>query len=283
MRTSPRESRLSCRRDTRRSPGKPHRHRRVSQFKSFIDIFRNFLLGFAAIALFVGSFIIFNAFKITVAQRTRQLGLLRAVGASTTQVVGSVLLEAAIIGLIASLLGVVFGVGLAAFLRVGFNAVGAALPATSLEVKPQSIIVGLVAGMAVTVASALVPAWKASGVPPIAAMRNVQVTEAPRARPRSRSGLTGGGVALVLTGLLADLHGLAQRFALIGAGALLLFRGRSDAHPVHRSPSRPHPGRADGEDRAGRPASAARTPCAIHRARHRPPPRSRSASRWSRA
>ena len=195
------------------------------QFKSFIDIFRNFLLGFAAIALFVGSFIIFNAFKITVAQRTRQLGLLRAVGASSTQVVSSVLLEAGIIGLIASALGVVFGVGLAAFLRIGFNAVGAALPATSLQVKPQSIIVGLVAGVAVTLASALVPAWKASGVPPIAAMRNVQIAEAPRARAALALGLTGLGVVLVLSGLVVHLHGLAQRFGLIGAGALLLFLG----------------------------------------------------------
>ena len=158
------------------------------QFKSFIDIFRNFLLGFAAIALFVGSFIIFNAFKITVAQRTRQLGLLRALGASGTQVVGSVLLEAAIIGIIASLLGVVFGIGLAAFLRFGFNAVGAALPATNLQVTPQSILVGLAAGVVVTVASALVPAWKASGVPPIAAMRNVQLSEAPGRAPRCRLG-----------------------------------------------------------------------------------------------
>ncbi len=195
------------------------------QFKSFIDIFRNFLLGFAAIALFVGSFIIFNAFKITVAQRTRQLGLLRALGASGTQVVGSVLLEAAIIGIIASLLGVVFGIGLAAFLRFGFNAVGAALPATNLQVTPQSILVGLAAGVVVTVASALVPAWKASGVPPIAAMRNVQLSEAPRARAALSLGLTGLGVALVLTGLLADLPGLAQRFGLIGSGALLLFLG----------------------------------------------------------
>jgi putative ABC transport system permease protein len=195
------------------------------QFKSFVDIFRNFLLGFAAIALFVGSFIIFNAFKITVAQRTRQLGLLRAVGASGTQVVGSVLLEAAVIGVIASLLGALFGVGLAAFLRFGFNAVGAALPATTLQVRPQSLAVGFAAGFLITVASALVPAWRASTVPPIAAMGDVHLSAAPRARAVVATVVSLAGVGLVLTGLLADLHGLAQRFALMGPGALLLFLG----------------------------------------------------------
>ena len=89
-----------------------------------MDIFRNFLLAFAAIALFVGSFIIFNAFKITVAQRTRQVGLLRAVGASGRQVVLSVLLEALFIGLIASIIGIIFGIAFAALLRAGFNALG---------------------------------------------------------------------------------------------------------------------------------------------------------------
>jgi putative ABC transport system permease protein len=195
------------------------------QFKQFVDIFRNFLLAFAGIALFVGSFIIFNAFKITVAQRTRQLGLLRAVGASGSQVVRSVLLEASFIGLVASVIGVVFGVAFAALLRAAFNAAGASLPPTSLQVQPRSIIVGLVVGVLVTFVSALVPAWRASRVPPIAAMHDVQVTGSPRARLAVSVVLAGLGVGMVMLGLLAPLSGLAQRFSLIGFGAILLFIG----------------------------------------------------------
>ena len=195
------------------------------QFKQFVDIFRNFLLGFAAIALFVGSFIIFNAFKITVAQRTRQLGLIRAVGASESQVVRSVLLEAGVIGLAASIIGIGFGIAFAAILRVGFNAFGASLPATSLQITPRSIVIGLVVGLVVTFVAALIPAWKASRVPPIAAMHDIQVAGSPRARLAVSIVLTALGIALVLLGTLAPLGGLAKRFGLIGIGAVLLFLG----------------------------------------------------------
>lgn len=194
------------------------------QFKQFVDIFRNFLLGFAAIALFVGSFIIFNAFKITVAQRTRQVGLLRAVGASGRQVVLSVLLEALFIGLIASIIGIIFGIAFAALLRSGFNALGAALPPTSLQIEPRSIIVGLVVGLVVTLAAALIPAWKASRVPPIAAMRETEIPSARRARLVTSIVIAGLGLVLVLGGLLSS-GGLGQRFLFIGAGAVLLFIG----------------------------------------------------------
>jgi putative ABC transport system permease protein len=205
--------------------GKAASDQESAQFKKFVGIFRDFLLAFAGIALFVGSFIIFNAFKITVAQRTRQLGLLRAVGASGSQIVRSVLLEAGIIGLVASLLGILFGVAIAVLLRWGFNAVGAALPATTLQVKPHSIVLGLCAGIVVTLASAVVPAWKASGVPPIAAMHDVHVEGSPRGRAALSLALTGLGVGLVLAGLMLPLSGLAQRFGLIGLGAVLLFLG----------------------------------------------------------
>lgn len=195
------------------------------QFKVFIDLFRNFLLAFAAIALFVGSFIIFNAFKITVAQRTRQLGLIRAVGASPSQVVRSVLLEAAFIGVAASLIGIAFGIGFAWLLRAGFNAAGASMPPTTLQVAPRSLIVGLAVGVIVTFVAALVPAWRASRVPPMAAMRDVRVAGSPRARLLVSIASTGLGISLVLLGALAPLSGLSQRFGLIGLGALILFLG----------------------------------------------------------
>ncbi len=205
--------------------GKAAAKQSSDQFKQFVDIFRNFLLAFAAIALFVGSFIIFNAFKITVAQRTRQLGLLRAVGASSGQVIGSVLLEALVIGFAASIIGIIFGIAFAALLRVGFNAVGASLPPTSLQIEPRSLIVGLIVGVVVTFVSALVPAWKASRVPPIAAMHDIQVAGSPRARLAVSIVLAALGMALVLFGTLASLSGLSQRFSLIGLGAVLLFLG----------------------------------------------------------
>ena len=194
------------------------------QFKQFVDIFRNFLLGFAAIALFVGSFIIFNAFKITVAQRTRQIGLIRAVGASGRQVILSVILEAFFIGLIASIIGIIFGIAFAALLRAGFNALGASLPATTLQIEPRSIIIGLVVGLVVTLAAAVIPAWKASRVPPIAAMRDTEVPGSPRGRLIASIIIAGLGVLLVLGGLVAS-GGLAAQFTLIGVGAVLLFIG----------------------------------------------------------
>ena len=194
------------------------------QFKAFVHIFRNFLLAFAAIALFVGSFIIFNAFKITVAQRTRQTGLLRAVGASGRQVVLSVLLEAFFIGMVASIIGILFGIVFAALLRAGFNALGASLPATTLQIEPRSIIAGLLVGLVVTLAAALIPAWRASRVPPIAAMRDVQVAGSRVGRLVASIVIGGLGVLLVLGGLLAS-GGLAQRFTFIGLGAVLLFIG----------------------------------------------------------
>ncbi len=194
------------------------------QFKSFVDIFRNFLLAFAAIALFVGSFIIFNAFKITVAQRTRQVGLLRAVGASGRQVILSVLLEAFFIGLVASIVGIIFGIAFAAILRAGFNAVGASLPPTSLQIEPRSVIVGLIVGLVVTMAAAIIPAWKSSRVPPIAAMRETEIPSARVARLVTAIVITTLGVALVLGGLVAS-GGLGQRFLFIGVGAVLLFFG----------------------------------------------------------
>lgn len=194
------------------------------QFKQFIDLFRNFLLVFAAVSLFVGSFIIFNAFRVTVAQRTRQLGLLRAVGASGGQVVRLVMTEALLIGLAASAVGVVAGLGLALLMRAGFNLVGASLPSTGLQVETRSIIVGMVVGMLVTLSAALAPALRASRVSPMAAMRDTPVTQARRSRAIAAALLAAGGAAMVLWGTLSSAD-LSVRFALIGVGAMVLFVG----------------------------------------------------------
>ena len=140
----------------------------VHQALSFIGVF---LLAFAFIALFVGSFVIFNTFSIVVAQRLRELALLRAVGASRRQVLAAVLGESLVIGLLASAVGVAAGIGLAVALKAGLAALGIDLPATGLVVSPRTVIVGLVAGTVVTVVSAISPARRAARIPPVAASR----------------------------------------------------------------------------------------------------------------
>lgn len=194
------------------------------QFKQFIDIFRNALLVFAGVALFVGAFIILNAFQITIAQRRRQIGLLRAVGASSGQVVASVLLEALIIGVAASVVGLLFGIGVAWLLQALFNALGASLPETGFVVNTRTIVVSLAVGIIVTMVAAAGPAVRASSVPPLAALRDVTVTGRHRLRLAVSVLLTVLGIALVLQGTLGDLD-TGPRFTALGVGAMLLFIG----------------------------------------------------------
>ncbi|MEV6210905.1 FtsX-like permease family protein [Kitasatospora sp. NPDC051914] len=128
------------------------------------------LLAFAGISLFVGIFIIANTFTMLVAQRTRELALLRAVGAGRGQVTRSVLIEALLIGIIASVAGLVTGIGIGAGMRAVLDALDAGLPAGSLVVAPATIVVSLVVGVVVTTLSALLPAVRASRIAPVAAM-----------------------------------------------------------------------------------------------------------------
>ncbi|HSN06125.1 MAG TPA: FtsX-like permease family protein [Candidatus Angelobacter sp.] len=142
---------------------------RLATAFQFINIF---LLTFAFIALFVAIFLIFNTFSMLVAQRTRELALLRAVGASRAQVRRSVLAEAFVLGLVAAALGVVGGVVVSLGLRALLTAFGADLPAAPLVIEPRTVVVALVVGVVVTVVSAYVPARRAAVVPPVAAMRD---------------------------------------------------------------------------------------------------------------
>lgn len=128
------------------------------------------LLAFAAIALFVGSFVIFNVFSITVAQRTREFGMLRTLGSSRSQILRSVLIESFLIGLFGSIIGIAVGYGLAAGLSAVLKAVGADLPANALVVLPRTIIASLVVGVGVTMVSSFIPAIRSTRVPPIAAL-----------------------------------------------------------------------------------------------------------------
>jgi len=204
----------------------------VHQALSIIGVF---LLVFAFIALFVGSFVIFNTFSITVAQRLRELALLRAVGASRRQVMASVLGESLVIGIVASAAGLVAGIGLAVALKAGLAALGVDLPATGLVVSPRTVIVGLLAGVVITVVSAISPARRAARIPPVAAMQDVAAEPRhPSVRRTVRGALlVAGGAAVLGTGLFGHA---GNRVGLVGAGAVAVFIGIAILGPFFARP-----------------------------------------------
>jgi putative ABC transport system permease protein len=203
-------------------------------FAEGLGFFRTFLVAFAVIALFVGIFIIYNTFNILVAQRVREMALLRAVGASRRQVLGSVVLEAAVVGLVAGALGLVAGVAIAAGLKALFGAIGFDLPSGSLVVTPTTIVVAFVVGLVVSVLSALVPALRASRVPPVAAMRDVAVD-----RPHSVVRVVAGALLTVISALLIanGLFGdVDNPLLVVGVGALGLVIGIAVLGPLFAGP-----------------------------------------------
>ena len=179
---------------------------------AFLGFLRIFLLGFAGVTLFVGVFLILNTFSILVAQRTRELALLRSLGASRGQVLRSVLVEAVLVGLVAATLGLFAGLGVAALLRAVMQAArGVSLPNAGLTLPVAAIVASYLVGVLVTMVAALLPALRASRVPPVAAMRDAATPDKP---------LT----ALTITGALPALAGAG----LVGAA---LFGGLGDATP----------------------------------------------------
>ena len=134
----------------------------ASDIQEGLGFLNTFLLVFAAVALFVGAFIIFNTFSILVAQRTRELALMRALGASKGQVTRSVLLEAVVVGLIASAVGLGAGVGVAIGLQALFGAFGAGLPSASPVIELRTVIAAFAVGIVVTAVAALMPARRAA-------------------------------------------------------------------------------------------------------------------------
>ncbi len=137
----------------------------------FISFLQTFLLAFAGIALFVGSFVIANSLSITIAQRTREFATLRTIGATNRQILGSVLVEALVVGTVASVVGLFLGLVLAKGLFQLFDAVGFTLPNTGLVFEPRTVVVALAAGIIVTVLASIYPGFRATTVPPIAAVR----------------------------------------------------------------------------------------------------------------
>jgi putative ABC transport system permease protein len=186
------------------------------------------LLAFGGIAVFVGAFIIFNTFSITVAQRTREFGLLRTLGATRRQVLQSVVAEAFAVGLTASILGLIAGLLIAQGLNGLFKALGADLPNAGQVVATRTVVVALLVGTVVTVAASVWPAVRATRVPPIAALR--EGASLPRSRyarffPAIAAVLGAAGLAVLMIGIFASITQTSQRLLLIGLGAVLLFLG----------------------------------------------------------
>ncbi len=194
----------------------------------FLSIINDFLLAFGGVALFVGTFVIANTLSITIAQRTRELATLRTLGASRRQVLMSVLLEALVIGIVASVTGLFLGLGLAKGLNALFVHFGIDLPQAGTVFATRTIVVALVVGILVTLLAALRPAIRATRVPPISAVREGAVLPTSRfARFSVTAALLtiGGAVALMLVGLF--VHGLSttQRLLALGVGAAAVFVG----------------------------------------------------------
>src|SRR5262245_26198723 len=193
---------------------------------SFLPIF----LGvFAAVALIVGAFVIFNTFSITVSQRIREYGLLRTLGASRRQVLSSVFIEAALIGLLGALLGVLGGLLFAKGIESLFKALGIGLPTTAHVVATRTVVISVVIGIAVTLIAVLNPALRSTRVPPVAAMQNLDLTSS-RRRSIVTVGIAWllmlGGLALVLVGLFGNQK-TGDAALMLGAGAALVLFGVS--------------------------------------------------------
>ena len=197
------------------------------QMRQAMSYFTTLMLVFAVVALLVGAFIIYNTFSITVAQRTRENALFRALGASRSQVLRSVLLEALLVGLAASIVGLASGVAVAVGLKALLSVMGFGIPAGGIVFLLRTAVVSILAGVAVTMVAAWFPARQAGKVPPVAAMRDVTVDETGRASVRRLAvgiGLTSAGAVTLLVGLFARP---ANALSLVGVGALLIFLGVS--------------------------------------------------------
>ena len=197
-----------------------------------LKFFNIFLQVFAGVALFVGMFLIFNTFSMLVAQRARELALMRALGASRGQVLRSVLLESVVVGLVSSLGGFGVGVLLAEGFRGLMNSLGIEIPKGPTVVELRTFVVCLLVGVLVTVAAAMIPAQRASRVAPVQALR-----ESGPAEERSLFRRTTFGAVILALGVLALVGGLAQGdLLLLGLGAVLSFIGVTVVSPLFARP-----------------------------------------------
>jgi putative ABC transport system permease protein len=208
---------------------KQNAERNSDQIRSDLGFLRIALLVFAFVALFVGAFLIFNTFSITVAQRVREFAMLRTLGAGRGQILSSVVVEALAIGLLGALLGLLGGYLIATGLNSLFVAIGIDLPTTGLVTKSRTVVVSLLIGIGVTLVSSFVPALRATRVSPITALLAL---EPPRSRRRGMimAGLavllSVAGLGMVLVGLFGGADG-GSAAGLIGGGAVAVLLGVS--------------------------------------------------------
>ena len=213
--------------------------------QSALGFFNTFMLVFAVVALFVAAFIIYNTFSIILAQRTRELALLRALGAGRGQVLGSVLFEAVIVGLVASAVGIVAGLGVAALLKQLLEGFGIDIPTGSVVFEADTVWVSLLVGVGVTVLSAVVPSRRASTIAPMEALRDSSRRRPRRARSPARGRrrscwarpfAAGLGPLRFASGSAARHRSRRRRRLLWHGGAESPGRGtvRSSARQAHR-------------------------------------------------
>lgn len=203
----------------------------LDQVDTFLGFFNTFLVSIGAIALFVAAFLISNTFRIIVSQRTRELAMLRAVGATGRQVTALVVLEALIVGAVASIIGIGVGVLFAVVIQAAMEGFGISFPSGSIIVAPRTVLIGLGFGILFTLLSAIIPAVRASRVPPVAALRQMAVGFAKPLRNRVLFGvvITVAGVATLLAGLIGDF---SNAVLLVGIGAGLTFVGVAVIAPL---------------------------------------------------
>ncbi len=205
--------------------GQQAAQRQSDDIASDLGFLRIALLVFAGISLFVGAFQIFNTFSITVAQRTREFGMLRTLGASRGQILSSVGIEALVLGLLGAVGGLAAGILFAGGINALFKAIGADLPNTGTVVLARTVIVSLLIGVVVTLVAALAPALRATRITPMAALRESELQDS---KPRGRltliaALLLGGlGLALMLIGLFGGIEESGTAAGLLGGGAALI-------------------------------------------------------------
>lgn len=204
----------------------------IKQGLSFLSVV---LAVFGFVSLFVGSFVIFNTFAITVAQRISEFGLLRILGASRRQILASVMLEATLIGVAGSVAGIAAGVGFAYGIQALFRAFGIDLPSTGTVLTEQTVATGFILGMVVTLISALVPAIRARRVSPLAALREQGLSDSERTNRvvvAVALALTAAGVAVVVRALLTNFAEAGDQAIQIGLGSVGVLFGVALVSPA---------------------------------------------------
>ncbi|HYI81534.1 MAG TPA: FtsX-like permease family protein [Thermoleophilaceae bacterium] len=196
--------------------------RETDEIGSDLGFLKIALLVFAGISVVVGAFLIFNIFSITVAQRIREFGLLRTLGASRSQILSAVLGEALFIGLAGAVVGLFAGLGFAAGINALFKSFGIDLPNTGLVFATRTVLISLLLGVGVTIVAALTPALRATRVSPMAALLEAELPDRRRRGLITAvvAGLLGaGGFAMLLLGLFGDVESASSAAGLMGAGA----------------------------------------------------------------